>query len=129
MTKSPAKVGKVGGRTAFQLLKDYSEGDSASGSLFIQYAVSFKGKSQLKWSKGLRSLLRMDIEQSDEELAKSMEKDALLLASLSREQWRVILGNDARAELLNIAVSGDLEGFWLFVNELTGNVLCDLKLC
>jgi len=103
MTKSPAKIGKIGGRTALQLLKYYSEVDTAAGRFFIQYAVSFKGKSQLHWSKGLRSLLRMDIQQSDEELAKSMEKDAILLASLSREQWRVILGNDARAELLGTA--------------------------
>lgn len=122
MTKSPAKIGRNGGRTAFQLLKDFSEGDSASGRLFIQYAVSFKGKSQLHWSKGLRSLLRMDIQQSDEELAKSMEKDALLLASLSREQWRVILGNDARAELLIVAASGDIDAFWSFVASLGGIV-------
>ena len=120
MTKSPAKIGKIGGRTAFQLLKDYSEGDTASGRLFIQYAVSFKGKSQLHWSKGLRSLLRMDIQQSDEELAKSMEKDAILLASLSREQWRVILGNDARAELLTVAATGDVDTFWAFVASLGG---------
>jgi hypothetical protein len=122
MTKSPAKIGKIGGRTAFQLLKDYSEGDTASGRLFIQYAVSFKGKSQLHWSKGLRSLLQMDIQQSDEELAKSMEKDALLLASLSREQWRVILGNDARAELLTVAATGDVDAFWSFVTSLGGNL-------
>jgi hypothetical protein len=118
MTKSPAKIGKNGGRTAFQLLKDYSEGDEMSGRLFMQYAVNFKGKSQLHWSKGLRSLLRMDVEQSDEELAKSMEKDALLLASLSRDQWRAILGNDARAELLNVAAAGDIDAFWRFVDSL-----------
>lgn len=122
MTKSPAKIGKNGGRTAFQLLKDFSEGDAVSGRLFIQYAVSFKGKSQLHWSKGLRSLLRMDIQQSDEELAKSMEKDAILLASLSREQWRVILGNDARAELLNVAATGDVDMFWSFVASLGGKI-------
>lgn len=118
MTKSPSKIGKIGGRTAFQLLKDYSEGDSTSGRLFIQYAVSFKGKSQLHWSKGLRSLLQMDIQQSDEELAMLMENDALLLASLTREQWRVILGNDARAELLAVAASGDADVFWSFVVSL-----------
>lgn len=118
MTKSPSKIGKIGGRTAFQLLKDYSEGDSTSGRLFIQYAVSFKGKSQLHWSKGLRSLLQMDIQQSDEELAMLMEHDAFLMASLTREQWRVILGNDARSELLAVAASGDADAFWSFVVSL-----------
>lgn len=120
MTKTPSKIGKQGGRTAFQLLKDYSEGDSASGRLFLQYAVNFKGKSQLHWSKGLRSLLRLEKEQSDEELAKSMERDAMLLAQLTRTQWKAILGNDARAELLNVAAGGDIDAFWSFVNTLTG---------
>jgi len=122
MTKSPAKIGKFGGRTAFQLLKDYSEGDSASGRLFIQYALTFKGKSQLKWSRHLRSLLQMDVELSDEELAKSMDKDAPLLASLSRKQWAVIVGNDARAELLTVAAAGDVGAFWTFVASLGGIV-------
>lgn len=123
MTKSPSKIAKNGGRTAFQLLKDYSEGDSKSGRLFMQYAANFKGKSQLHWSRGLRALLSLEVEKSDEELAKSTERDALLLASLTRPQWRAILGNDARGELLEIASTGDLEAFWMFVDELTGGVL------
>lgn len=119
MTKSPSKIGKWHNKTAFQLLDEYNEGDSASGRLYIQYAMTFKGKSQLHWSKGLRSLLHLDIEKSDEELAKEREKGANLWAQLRRDQWRAIVGNDARAELLKLADAGDADAFWALVNRLT----------
>jgi hypothetical protein len=118
MTKSPSKIGKWHNKTAFQLLHEYNEGDSAAGRLYIQYAMTFKGKSQLHWSKGLRSLLHLDIEKSDEELAKEREKGALLWAQLTRDQWRVIVGNDARAELVKLGNAGDADAFWSFVNGL-----------
>lgn len=120
MTKTPSKIAKKGGRTAFQLLKDFSEGDTVSGRLFMQYVVNFKGKSQLHWSKGLRSLLHMDVELSDKEVATKLENDAILLAQLTRDQWRLVVGNDARAELLNIAARGDIDGLWSFLATLGG---------
>ena len=118
MTKSPSKVGKWHNKTAFQLLHEYNEGDVSAGRLFIQYAMLFKGKSQLHWSKGLRSLLHLDKEKTDEELAKEREKGASLWAQLTREQWRVIVGNDARAELVKLGNAGDADAFWSFVNGL-----------
>jgi len=118
MTKSPSKIGKWHNKTAFQLLNEYNEGDSASGRLYIQYAMTFKGKSQLHWSKGLRSLLHLDIEKSDEELAKEREKGSSLWAQLTREQWRAIVGNDARAELLKLADAGDADAFWALIHSL-----------
>ena len=120
MTKTPVKLGKAGGRTAFQLLNEYMFGDEASGRLFLQYALNFKGKSQLAWSRGLRAILRLDQEKTDTQVANEMEEDAQLLAQLNRDQWRVILANDARAELLNVAVTGDVDAFWSFVKQLGG---------
>jgi Replication protein len=120
MTKSPSKVGKWHNKTAFQLLSEYNEGNSASGRLFVQYAANFKGKSQLHWSRGLRSLLHLDADKSDETLAKEREKGAALWAQLTREQWRVILGNDARAEIVRLGDAGDVEAFWAFVDSLPG---------
>ena len=122
MTKAPVKLAKSGGRTAFQLLNEYMLGDEAAGRLFLQYALNFKGKNQLAWSRGLRTILRLDQEKTDIEIANEMEDDAQLLAQLTRDQWRVILANDARAELLNIAVTGDVDAFWSFVNKLIGGV-------
>lgn len=122
MTKAPAKIAKNGGRTAFQLLKDYFNGDELSGRLFMQYAANFKGKSQLHWSKGLRSLLSLEKEKTDEELANSKELDSILWAQVTRKQWLYIVNNDARAEFINLAAAGDVVAFWSFVDELTGGI-------
>ena len=120
MTKSPSKIGKWHNKTPFQLLHEYNEGDSASGRLFIQYVMNFKGKAQLDWSTGLRSMCGLDKEKSDEELAKEREKGANLWAQVTRDIWRVIIGNDALAELMKLADAGDADRFWAFVYALTG---------
>lgn len=58
MTKSYAKVGKrLGGRTPFTLLADYIKGDKASGELFTEFGLHFKGKRQLFWTPKLRVAL------------------------------------------------------------------------
>ena len=83
-----------------------------------RYAVNFKGQRQLVWSKGLRELLGLEAEKTDEEIAVEEEEDALLLASLSVGAWRVILANDARAEVLQIASAGDVDRLDTFLMEL-----------
>jgi hypothetical protein len=118
MTKSPSKIGKWHNKTAFQLLHEYNEGDMSAGRLFIQYAMAFKWERQLRWSNGLRKMCGLDKEKSDEELAKEREKGAILWAQLTREQWRVIVGNDARAELVKLGNAGDADAFWAFVSSL-----------
>jgi hypothetical protein len=60
LTKAYAKVGKrLGGRTPFTLLADYIKGDKASGELFQEFGLHFKGKRQLFWSPKLRVALKM----------------------------------------------------------------------
>lgn len=110
LTKQPVKKAKSGGRTPMQMLVDYGDGDHEAGELFAEYATVFKGRHQLQWSRGLRKLLGLlDDAKSDEELAKEESANADILALLSKDQWRVVLGNDARAELLTVAASGDFQ--------------------
>lgn len=117
ITKAPVKKGKTEhGRTARQLLADSAEGDEIAGKLFIEYANVIKGKKQLVWSKGLRELLGLDArEPTDSEMAEEESSPAFILAQLSKDQWDVILGNDARGELLKIAGAGDWAklSYWL----------------
>lgn len=51
LTKAHVKQAGRGGRTPWQLLRDYAEnGDKWAGVLFQEYAIAFKGSRQLTWS-------------------------------------------------------------------------------
>lgn len=99
---------KRGGFTPMQLLALSLCGDIIAGRLFAEYALTFKGKSQLYWSKGLRDLLGLAETLTDEELAARRGEDAVLLARLNSRQWKRILANSARGELLAAAANGDV---------------------
>jgi hypothetical protein len=119
LTKAPSKMGTSEHRTPTQLLRDYTlAGDRRAGELWKTYALSFKGKKQLVWSRGLRAALGLDIELTDEELAKKTDEPSVLLAILSLAQWRAVLGNDLRGELLKVADSGDAAKVAAFINSL-----------
>lgn len=106
-----SKVGRVDGLSMWQVLAAYGDNvrngrpDDWPGHTFIDYAKTFKGRSQLQWSQGLRGLLHLGEELTDEELALREEEQAILLAFLTRKQWDIILGNDARGELPLVAES------------------------
>src|SRR5437588_1500018 len=127
MTKGHIKTGRgtvIEHVTPFGLLYQIMQGRDALIPVFQEYAKWFKGRHQLHWSKGLRKgLLDTDEEQTDEELAAAEMDDAVLLGLFTRTQWRVILGNDARGELLEVARSGD----WGQVQAFLARLGCDLS--
>lgn len=127
LTKSPVKRGFGEHRTPMQLLRDYLHGDKRAGNLWREYARVFKGRHQLQWSRKLRALLGLGKEATDAELAEATEQDAVLLAQLSLKQWRVILANDARGELLEVAHSGDAAKVRAFVDSLTGDLALPVR--
>lgn len=120
LTKQPVKRGRRGGRTSGQLLADYLGGDRAAGLLWQEYATAFKGRHQLQWSRGLRGRLGLGVEKSDELLNLEHEESAYLLAQLTLAQWKTVLGNDARGELLAVASTGSLEAVEAFLSDLAG---------
>lgn len=94
----------------FDLLDEVLEtGELAgSGARFCEYVACFKGKSQLRWTPGLRALLLPDeIERDDDALARATEEDAVLLGMIELEDWRRVLRVEARAAILNAAASGE----------------------
>lgn len=107
LTKAASKMGRRNGRTPMQLLADYLAGDQRAGLLWLQYAVVLKGQRQLYWTPGLRERLGLDEEKTDEQIAVEEDEIAVILSSLSVGAWRVIIANDARGELLEVANSGD----------------------
>jgi len=118
LTKQTVKKGRYDGETPTQLLYDYMLGNKGAGKLWVEYAETVKGKHQLVWSRGMRQMLKLQIEQSDEEIAEKIPDDTYLLAELTRGQWYDVLRNDAVAEILLAAETKTEEDFkaWLMVN-------------
>jgi hypothetical protein len=126
MTKGHLKQGKgpVEHFAPFGLLYHINQGNEQLIPVFRDYARWFKGKHQLTWSSGLRALLLgSEEEQSDEELAAAAVEEAVLLGLLTRAEWRVVLANDARGELLEVARCGK----WELVREYLLGIGCVLS--
>lgn len=103
LTKAHVKEGRRGGRTPWALLKDYMGGDVQAGALFREFVAVFKGRSQLQWSRGLRDLLGLSIEKTDEELAtETIQADDLLMARIKREDWHLIRRFNLRGQVLEL---------------------------
>lgn len=108
LTKCAAKSGKTGNRGPMGLLKDYFAGDRAAGATWREYVLHFKGQKQLVWSKGLRQRLGLGREKTDAELAAEVREDGRFMDELTKPEWRQVLGNDARAELLEVLGRGSV---------------------
>lgn len=118
LTKANAKTGKAGGLSPWGLLLAYSGGNEHAGALFLDYADATKGRRVLSYSKGLRALLGLESEQTDAEIAAAESAPgAVILASLTPYQWRRVLANDARAELLTVASAGDVAALWAWLAQ------------
>lgn len=69
-------------------------------NLFRDYAYNMKGKRQLVWSDGLRDLLGLRQEKSDQELVDEVEEQEVLFVNIPLAMWKVILKAEKRAEVL-----------------------------
>lgn len=115
MTKGHSKKAKLGGETPFDLLRSAQadNSDIQARALFAEFARCFKGKRQLSWSNGLKSLFNQ-VEKTDSELASEQDDQAILLGLLNPEQWRDILKLDLRGSILELASVGG----WYAVTRL-----------
>ena len=104
MTKSMHKLGRKGGRTPFDILRDYSSGEQKEENaiLFREFVAAFHGVRQLVWSPGLKKLLAVE-EISDEEMAlHEDERPTRLICELDNQQWKSVRQYH-RATLLSLA--------------------------
>lgn len=112
MTKANTKTTKRHGLSPWGLLRAVLDGNEPgypserAAGLFKVYAAAFAGRRQLYWSNGLRKLLELSKELTDEELvAKAEDEGATVLATLTVEQWRVVRSAKQEAHLLTVAES------------------------
>jgi aromatic ring-cleaving dioxygenase len=108
VTKAAVKKGVAGEHyNPFELLALCAEGVDWAGAKFQEYAAAMKGISQLRWSPGLRRLLAMGEQPTDAELVEAPEEADIILAQLTLPQWREVLKQEKRGELLEVASTGD----------------------
>lgn len=119
MTKGHTKKA-LHGETPFDFLRAYlaNPQDKQAAALFKEFAEAFKGKRQLHWSAGLKKLFKIG-DFSDEELSVQMEDYAVLLGTLSVEQWRDVLRVEGRGILLLHASAGGWEAVQQYLNLIT----------
>lgn len=124
LTKGHLKKGRGEGKTPWDLLADFVEtGDCDSGELFKEFCRVFKGKKQLHWSRGLRKLLGLGAEKTDKELAESLEDEAVVIGSLSRYEWGVILKKRATGIVLELGRYWGWSAIRAFVDSLRSALL------
>jgi len=124
VTKGHTKRAADGkGETPFDLLRAAAfDRDRHAQALFREFAFAFKGKRQLVWSKGLRELLALGVQLSDEEVAASIEDDAYILGSIDLDQWRLIVKHDLRGTVLELARLGSWEPVQRLLHSLQGGI-------
>lgn len=111
------------GRNPIELLHDFAFfDDKAAGDLFVEYALTFKGRNQLTTSKGFWDLLGIE-EQTDEEIAEAVSEDSHVLMILDFKVWKQILKSELRGQLLDYieSVKGDFDSVigWLKAHGIT----------
>jgi hypothetical protein len=129
LTKAPVKQARADtSRSPFDLLRD-SETDDKAGMLFIEYVTAFKGKRQLYWSPGLREALGLDAEKTEAELAAEAEQQQELeretIGTLLKDQWGLVLRNNARGEVLAMAERHGWQGVMWLLDYLGGKTPTD----
>ena len=100
MTKANIKKGRAGSMTPFDMLRVVIEdGDLEYEDKYREYAKATKGKQQLVWSPGLKAKYLIE-EKSDEEIASEKVEVADLLGQLGWKDWKYVIKNNLRYELL-----------------------------
>lgn len=111
------KQGQKGGRSPMDLLKASADGDEPAGLLWLEFAVCFKGKRQLVWSKGLRKLAGLGVELTDEELMQEKQEEGKVLCTFDAATWSAICKRELRGQVLEAASSGDAKAVWKLLRK------------
>jgi len=92
LTKGHIKKGREGHRTPWDLLRDFADnGDVESGEKFKEFALAFKGKRQLFFSRGMLADLDLKPEKTDREIVDAKEDKATQLGEYTDEQVSLLI--------------------------------------
>jgi hypothetical protein len=105
--------------TPFEILDGYADAVNKKGkragrrwvAMWREYETTMKGRRAIVWSRGLRELLGMTSELSDEELAEEvLHEGAEPIAVIDYETWRIVVCLRQRAQVLDAAERRGAEG-------------------
>jgi hypothetical protein len=113
---SSSKAGRAKGVHPHEFLIRREKGDAMR---YLEYVHAMAGSRQLYWSPGLKKLVGVD-DIEDEVLALETNEKADLLGSLSADEWAVVRHKRLRAQLLDIAESGDWSKVQDFLIRVAG---------
>jgi hypothetical protein len=118
MTKGHTKKA-LHGETPFDFLRSYlaDKTDKQAAALFVEFATTFEGKRQLHWSAGLKKRYAIG-EKTDEELAAVQDDFALVLGTITLDQWRDVLAVDGRVNVLLLAASGGWDAVMSYLQSI-----------
>jgi hypothetical protein len=106
MTRQDLKEGRCDNKSPWQLLEAAVQGDESAAVLWREYEQATKGKRCVVWSKGLKELLGVGEELSDEQIAGEGDGGAdegVELVPVSREEYRAVVRVGATARVLDVA--------------------------
>jgi hypothetical protein len=107
MTKGHYKRGGCEGLTPYDLVRAFRDtNDDRYKHLFVEYSDTFKGIRQLVWSRGLRDLLNIGADISDQEASESYDEMDLLMGTIPLKLWAYIREHNFRGKLLEAANLG-----------------------
>lgn len=119
VTRADLKSGRKGSRVPFEILADFgSDGLADDLDLWHEYQLATKGRSAIRWSKGLRALLLVDEELTDEQIAE-LEVGGVEIARLTPGLFRKIAGRPYGESCLYVAAEqGGIAGIVRFVRAM-----------
>lgn len=119
MARSHTKRGRGERYTPFDLLRMGAEGaEGPWKSLWREYAEVYKGRQQLRWSKGLRERLAVHSLGTDEQIAESVGESWTWARDLTADDWQLVRRFKQRGVLLQVAESAGRQGVELALAEL-----------
>jgi hypothetical protein len=110
LARGDLKQARSGNRTPFRILADFlTMGVADDLDLWHEWERASKGRRQMLWSRGLRDLLKLSAEATDQELAAEelgSEQDDLV--ELSSDAWRMVRTGSLQAAVLDAAEADDV---------------------
>jgi hypothetical protein len=123
MTRADLKRARQGSRVPFEILADFGNDGSADDlDLWHEYQRATKGRSAIRWSRGLRALLLPDEDELTDEEITEEEVGGDVVAVIAPALYRAIARRPYGEAYLTVAAErGGLDGIRRYVRALGMN--------